>query len=69
MSQEKVEFNVGDLVVYTNPRQFFLVGAQAKGIFGIITQTNLFHAKVLWSDEVHCLEMFEDLSPLERTNY
>jgi len=69
MSQKKVEFNVGDLVIYTNPRQFFLDGTQSKGIFGIITQINLFHVKVLWSDEVHCLEMFEDLSLLERTNY
>jgi hypothetical protein len=62
-------FKVGDLVVYKRPIKFFTSKETANGIFGVITRIDgTFHAKILWSDEVCCLESFEDILHLDETN-
>jgi len=70
MKDKKIELKIGDLVKYKHPRGFFSNDTAYKNIFGVITCIQgTFHAKVLWVDELHCLESFEDLSPCGETNY
>ena len=60
----QTEFNVGDLVMYKEPRRFFSE-KQDLNIIGLVTEINHFFARVQWSDGLRCLESFEDLNRLD----
>ena len=67
MEDEEIELKVGDLVKYKHPRNFFSNDMASKNVFGVIACVHgAFHAKVFWTDGLHCLESFEDLSLVER---
>jgi hypothetical protein len=57
------EFKVGDLVVYSEPRRFFVKEEEAT-MLGLITEITTYFARVLWSDGLWCLESFEDIEKI-----
>ena len=60
----QTEFNIGDLVAYKEPRRYFS-GDQGLNIIGLVTEIDIFFARVLWSDGLWCLESFEDVQLLD----
>ena len=58
----KSDVKVGDLVVYTHPRQYLTAG---QGVpFGLVVTIESFFARVIWSDGEVYLESMIDLKAI-----
>jgi len=57
-------FQIGDLVVYSEPRRFFTAEKEFH-VIGLVTGIDAFFVRVLWSDSLHCLESCEDLKKID----